>query len=124
MKYLPEILSCIWLCFYVYMKYRVVDVTLGRYQINAQLFLLLDVLTIPTYVCCSGQFIRRLSRKLFKCSTLFWAIGALLSFLIPYGYLFIAGKDRFPPSVWGALTLFVGMALWFFFLRSRAKLKE
>jgi len=123
-KYPPEIAGGVCLCFYVLMKYKSVALTLKGYGVNPHLFLLLDAGTIPSYVWCSGRLIRHLCHHTFNASTLCWTAGSLISFLLPYAYLFSAGKSRFSLPILIALGAFLSLSLVFSICRLGAKIRK
>lgn len=123
-KYLPEFAGGIWLLFYVWMRYKSVALTLEGYGVNPRFFLLLDAGTIPSYVWCSGRLIRHIGHHIFTASTLCWAVGSLTSFLLPYLYLFSAGKSRLPLAIVIAIGSFLSLSLILFICRLRIKINK
>lgn len=102
LKQLPYMLECaasIWLIFYVLMKFKTVEMTLSQYGVNANIFFFLDICTIPPYIFGTSKVIRRSIHKKFDLITSFWIVFTFCSFLLPYIYLFLIGKDQFPPIV-------------------------
>ncbi|MEA1923105.1 MAG: hypothetical protein U9N63_10655 [Pseudomonadota bacterium] len=106
-KYLPEAFGTVWLLIYVLFKFKVVSLQLAQYRVDPYFFLFLDLITIPGYVWCSGQLVRRLLQNKFDFWTAGFGFGLLLTFVLPYAYLAFAGSTTFPLFVWLFLFVFV-----------------
>lgn len=110
-KYLPEAFGTVWLLIYVLFKFKVVSLQLAQYRVDPYFFLFLDLISIPGYVWCSGQLVRRLLQDKFDFLSAGFGFGLLLTFILPYVYLAFAGSATFPLFVWIFLVLFIAFNL-------------
>lgn len=55
--------------------------------------------------------IRRLMKKELGFETSLWGLLTLISFLTPYTYLFLIGRNQFPPHIMWSLIGIVGAML-------------
>lgn len=81
---------------FVIVKFVPVAGTLGSYGVNPWVFLALDVVTIWPYIKGISGLLRCMARHDPWLYCFWWGMLILISFILPYAYLYVAGGQKFP----------------------------
>lgn len=97
---------------YTILRFAIAWETLNRYGLNIWIFGILDVGTAVPYAIGTSRLVTSVVDKRLQAAA-WWMMLAALSFIAPYLYIAIAGRDKsLPMLVWVLLVVLVlGLAL-------------
>jgi len=97
---------------YTILRFAIAWETLNRYGLNIWIFGILDVGTAVPYAIGTSRLVTSVVDKRLQAAA-WWMMLAALSFIAPYRYIAIAGRDKsLPMLVWVLLVVLVlGLAL-------------
>lgn len=91
---------------YDVLKFAVAFNIMHFYMINPWIFLILDVVTVPTYIIGWNRLIASLTGEIKTFRALFkWSLITFISSTVPYFYAAWAGRQTFPKQVWLVFSL-------------------
>lgn len=94
-----EIGASVALVVWVVFRFTAVWGTLRKYGVNPWIFLVLDVATIWPYVRGISHLLTAIKRNDSFFKSVIWASVVIVSFSLPYAYLYVAGGREFPMIV-------------------------
>ncbi|WDP90009.1 MAG: hypothetical protein HUN04_09925 [Desulfobacter sp.] len=99
-----ELGGVILLWIYDILKYQIFGDLLESRGIDAQIFLFMDMVTVPAFVAGSARLINSLAgRALAWHKVMGWGLVVLFNTVLPYAYAAAAGKAQFDAAAWGIL---------------------
>ncbi|MGI9606607.1 MAG: hypothetical protein ACR2P0_10755 [Acidimicrobiales bacterium] len=97
--------------------------TLGQYGVNPAIFLIIDIATAPPYAMGQVGIVSGFRSKQWG-QVQFWAVVVLVTFLAPYVYIVVAGREELPLIAYIVLAILVVVFGTASVLRMRSQVRQ